>query len=243
MLCLAAPAQSFLPPEPYGGADAVKWLLEQELHFPLEALTANVESAVTIGFTVQADGSVTGIHVALPLRADCDAEALRIAKLVRWHPASVGGSAMNTEHSLQVPFSAKRFRKAHSKDKVVVHSFDAIAADVSGGLFEGRELDTLATPIIEHGLRGLPTYLGANLRYPEEAFRRDIQGKVALEFVVETSGSVSNLRAVENLGGGCDEEAMRLIRTIAWRPAFRKGQRVRSLMKLDIQFRLDPNRR
>jgi protein TonB len=66
---------------------------------------------------------------------------------------------------------------------------------------------------------------------------------VGVEFVVETSGNVSNLRAVEALGAGCDDEAMRLIRSMKWRPAFKNGQRVRSIMKLDIQFRLNTNQR
>jgi len=241
--CVPARAQSFLAPEPYGGNEAVKWFFEQELHFPAEALAANTEGATVIGFTVQADGSVIGMHVQQALRPDCDAEALRLAKLVRWHSASVGGSALDKEYSLTVPFSTKKYKKAHNKQNNEARNYAAIPADASGQLYEGRELDTLATPLIDRGLHGLPNYLGANLRYPEEAFRRDIQGTVTIEFVVENSGSVSNLRAVENLGGGCDEEAMRLIRSITWRPAFRKGQRARSVMKLDIQFRLDQNKR
>ncbi len=243
IVCVPAHAQSFLAPEPYGGMEAVKWFFEQELRFPIEALDGNTESATVIGFTVQADGSVIGIHVQQALRPDCDAEALRLAKLIRWHPASVGGSTLDKEYSITVPFSAKKHKKAHSKRQNEVRNYDAIPAEATGQLYESRELDTLATPLIDRGLRGLPNYLAANLRYPEEAFRRDIQGKVAIEFVVENSGSVSNLRAVENLGGGCDEEAMRLIRSITWRPAFRKGQRARSVMKLDIQFRLDQNKR
>ncbi len=61
--------------------------------------------------------------------------------------------------------------------------------------------------------------------------------------MVETSGAVSNLRTLNFLGGGCDDEAMRLARTLCWRPAVKDGQFVRSVMKLDIQFRLDPSRR
>jgi hypothetical protein len=45
------------------------------------------------------------------------------------------------------------------------------------------------------------------------------------------------------LGAGCDDEAMRLIRSMKWRPAFKNGQRVRSIVKMDIQFRLDANQR
>jgi protein TonB len=104
-------------------------------------------------------------------------------------------------------------------------------------------VDTLAVPRIPGGLRALPQFLATNLHYPPEAFRLDIQGQVSIEFVVETSGTISNLRTLNFLGGGCDTEAMRLARTICWIPAVKNGKHVRSIMKLDIQFRLDPSRR
>ncbi len=237
-----ARGQSFLPPEPYGGEQAVKWLMEQELRIPEDQLAANVEGTVELTFTVRADGSMKDVRVTRSMGPVLDAEVLRVARLLRWHPASVGGSALDTERKLEVPISSKRYRKARSKASATPPSFLALPADSSGEVLV-RGTDSLATPLIPKGLRGLPTYLGENLRYPEDARRRDIQGKVGIEFVVEVSGSVSNLRTVEALGAGCDEEAMRLIRTIAWKPAFKNGRRVRSVMKMDIQFRLDANSR
>lgn len=239
---LIATAQSFLPPEPFGGEQSVKWLMEQELRIPEDQLAANVEGTVELTFTVRADGSMKDVRVTRSMGPVLDAEVLRVARLLRWHPASVGGSALDTERKLEVPISSKRYRKARSKASSASQAFLAFPADSSGEVLL-RGTDSLAAPQIPKGLRGLPTYLGENLRYPEDARRRDMQGKVGIEFVVEVSGSVSNLRTVEALGAGCDEEAMRLIRTIAWKPAFKSGKRVRSVMKMDIQFRLDANSR
>ncbi len=238
----ASYAQSFMPPEPFGGDQAVKWLIEQELRYPEAALAAGIEGDVEVAFTIRADGSMKDLHVSQPVRSDMDAEALRVVRLIRWHPASVGGSALDTERKLTVSFNVKRYRKLHSKD-APSKSFEMFPADSSAALLIDRGTDTLATPLIAKGLRGLPAYLGENLRYPEDARRRDMQGKVGIEFVVETSGSISNLRATEALGAGCDDEAMRLIRSISWRPAFKNGKRVRSIMKMDIQFRLNANAR
>jgi TonB family protein len=237
-------AQSFMPPEPYGGAQAVKWLCDQEIRFPEAALQAAVDGEVEIGLIVRSNGEVRDLHINRSVRPDVDAEALRVAKLIRWHPASVGGSALDKEHQLEIPFSVKKYMKAHARGTgTETKAFESVPADTTLVLYTDRQCDSLAVPLIARGIRGLPTYLGANLRYPEDARRRDIQGKVGLEFVVETSGTVSNLRATEALGGGCDDEAMRLIRSMAWRPAFKGGKRVRSIMKMDIQFRLDANQR
>lgn len=243
VLLLNAAAQSFQPPAPYGGDQAVKWLFEQELRLPEEALASKAEGEVELTFQVLQNGSTGNMRVTRSMGEPVDAEALRVASLIRWHPASVGGSALDTERSLKVPISAKRYTRRKGQGARPATERMALPADVQGTLYTDRQVDSLAAPLIAKGLRGLPKHIAENLRYPEDARRRDIQGKVAIEFVVECSGTVSNLRTVEALGAGCDEEAMRLVHEIVWQPAIKAGQRVRSVMKLDIQFRLDANSR
>lgn len=238
-----AGAQSFAAPEPLGGKKAVEWLLDQEQQFPPEALAADLKGDVVVAFKVLADGSIGNLRVQIPLEPACDKEALRLAAMIRWKPASVGGTALDTDHSIAIPFNAKRYRKLHEKTASCPPQSGNMPASTTGDLVADRDLDSLAAPRIKGGLRMLPQYLADNLKYPPEAYRLDIQGKVSIEFVVETSGAVSNLRTLNFLGGGCDDEAMRLARTLCWRPAVKDGQFVRSVMKLDIQFRLDPSRR
>lgn len=243
-LCnVLAQAQTFAAPQPYGGKAAVEWMLDQELHFPAEALAADIKGEVVVSFKVLADGTAEDIHVTLPLDPACDAEAMRLVKLIRWWPASVGGTALDTDHSISIPFNAKRYRKLHAKTTRCQRPPSALPDDKSNALHADKDLDSLAVPMIPDGLRGLPNYLVNNLNYPPEAFRLDIQGKATIEFVVETSGSISNLRTVKFLGGGCDDEAMRLARSICWIPAIQGGKHVRSIMKLDIMFRLNPSSR
>jgi protein TonB len=241
----AAPlsAQDFAMPEPYGGKDAVGWMLEQEQHFPAEALATGVNGEVYVTFKVLADGTANNIHVTLPLDPACDAEALRLTKLIRWWPASVGGTSLDRDRSIAIPFNAKRYKKLHAKITPCERPSSTLPNDDSNALYSDREVDTLAVPMVPYGLNGLPNYLASNLKYPTEAFRLDIQGKVTIEFVVETSGTISNLRTLNFLGGGCDAEAMRLARTICWAPAIKDGKHVRSIMKLDILFRLNPTLR
>lgn len=236
-------AQSFVAPQPLGGKQAVAWLLEQEQQFPAEALARGIEGEVVVAFKVLADGSSSQLRVQLPLEPACDAEAIRLARMIRWKPASVGGTVLDSDHVLEVPFNAKRYKKLHAKGTACTPLPTDRPVDDSHALYTARQVDTLAAPRIAGGLYELPIHLANNLKYPPEAFRLDIQGKVSIEFVVECTGSVSNLRTLNFLGGGCDEEAMRLARTICWTPALKDGRRVRSTMKLDIVFWLDPSRR
>jgi protein TonB len=80
----------------------------------------------------------------------------------------------------------------------------------------------------------------SRLSYPEVAQSRNIQGKVVVAFVIDTLGHLSNYHLVQRIGGGCDEEALRVARTVPeqWVPA-RLGRRAVAVeYELPLNFRL-----
>ena len=82
-------------------------------------------------------------------------------------------------------------------------------------------------------------FLRKNVRYPELAIKNQIQGVVLLVFVIETDGSVSNIRVSRGIGGGCDEESIRVTRLMPqWEPGKRNGKAVRVLVRMPIVFRI-----
>lgn len=89
------------------------------------------------------------------------------------------------------------------------------------------------------GNRALFRYLSENIKYPEFAKATDIQGKVIVEFVVEGDGSITQARVLRGIGGGCDKEALRVIRKMPnWQPAQQNDRKVRSRMVLPLSFKL-----
>ena len=58
-------------------------------------------------------------------------------------------------------------------------------------------------------------YLQENIKYPEEAKELGIQGRVFVTFVVEVDGSITDVRVLRGIGGGCDEEAIRVVQNYA----------------------------
>ncbi|MCB0794024.1 MAG: TonB family protein [Flavobacteriales bacterium] len=203
------------------------------MRFPTAELEKGTKGTVVLIFSIMQDGSMRDLRIWRTLNPACDEEALRLGALVRWHPATMGGTKVNAEHFLKVPFHARRFL-AHQREETC----DIQRMDAAEHIYAIAELDTLAAPQIPDGIAGIPSYIVEHMRYPEDAFRREIEGKVLLQFVVEASGSISNLHAKAGLGGGCDQEAMRLIRRLCWEPAVRKGLPVRSELELDVEFRL-----
>ena len=241
-LSMGLQGQMYVDPKPYGGKFALKDLFEQELVYPPKAMEAGVEGTVEVVFTVTSSGITKNIQVLLPLEPQCDKEALRIASLVRWHPAERGGSPVATEHRLEVKFDRKKYRKYLKEREKLAPIPELAPASVENVLWRPEDLDTVPQPMIDRGMKGLSNYFSKNMKYPEEAFKRNVQGTVVMEFVIEKSGSITNIEAIKPLGGGCGEEAYRLVKGLRWIPAVKNGQSVRTLMRVDIEFRLvDPN--
>ncbi|MFM9949848.1 MAG: TonB family protein [Saprospiraceae bacterium] len=69
-----------------------------------------------------------------------------------------------------------------------------------------------ATAAPSVGTEAYQTYLAQNLRYPDAARQKGIQGVVKLRFTVSAAGKLSNFKVLQKLGYGCDEEAIRLIK-------------------------------
>jgi periplasmic protein TonB len=89
------------------------------------------------------------------------------------------------------------------------------------------------------GMSAFYEYVGKNLKYPVEARRNNIEGRVYIEFVVEKDGSLTDVRILKGIGGGCDQEAIRIIENAPkWIPGKQRGRPVRVKMVLPIYFKL-----
>jgi len=85
----------------------------------------------------------------------------------------------------------------------------------------------------------LNAYIGRHLTYPEQARANGIEGRVVIEFVVNEDGKVSNTRIVRSIGGGCDEEALKMVASMpAWKPGKHNGIPVKVFFTLPVKFEL-----
>lgn len=83
-------------------------------------------------------------------------------------------------------------------------------------------------------------YLAKSVKYPRAAVQNGIEGRVVTRFVVYEDGTIHDVKVVRGIGGGCDEEAIRVIKTMpAWEPGMQNGRKVRVNFVLPINFRLD----
>jgi periplasmic protein TonB len=97
-------------------------------------------------------------------------------------------------------------------------------------------------PLYVGGEAALSTYM-RQLNYPEQARVKNVQGKVIVRFVVDTLGTASDYQVLTGIGAGCDEEALRVARTIPaeWIPGRKAGRAVPVQYELPFTFRIAQN--
>ncbi len=89
------------------------------------------------------------------------------------------------------------------------------------------------------GMGAFYQYISKNLKYPSQARRMGIEGKVFVQFVVDKDGTLTEVQAVKGIGAGCDEEAVRVIAAAPkWKPGKQRGRAVKVRMILPITFKL-----
>jgi tonB family C-terminal domain len=86
----------------------------------------------------------------------------------------------------------------------------------------------------------LNRYLSKNVKYPADALKQKIQGKVYVQFIIETDGSITNARVLRSVHPLLDAEALRVIRNMPnWKPGIQRGKPVRVSYMVPVGFRLD----
>ena len=94
-------------------------------------------------------------------------------------------------------------------------------------------------PAFPGGEAKLMEYVAKNVKYPQIARETGVQGRVYVNFVVEPDGSVSNVSVLRGIGGGCDEEAVRVVKNMPkWKPGKQRGKAVRVSYMLPVNFKL-----
>ncbi|HPM30301.1 MAG TPA: energy transducer TonB [Chryseolinea sp.] len=89
------------------------------------------------------------------------------------------------------------------------------------------------------GMASFYEFVGKKIKYPAQAKRMNIEGKVFVEFVIERDGRLTDVKAIKGIGGGCDEEAVRVVMSSpGWSPGKQRGKPVRTRFVIPINFKL-----
>jgi protein TonB len=221
-------------PEPVAGHALTKEYFTQNLVYPEDDLQQGNSGKVVIQLHTDAQGVASQYNVKSSFSEAATPIALHLVKTILWKPALINGLPSDYDFDYEVDFNAKsykRYWKRHQRLEAPL----TFEADTSYKIYEYKQLEEVAKPYFADG-SNMANYIFHNLQFPAEAKEREIQGTVRLSFVVETDGSVSNIVVVNSVGGGCDNEAVRLLQETIWIPAEKNGKYVRSTNMQDITF-------
>lgn len=122
---------------------------------------------------------------------------------------------------------------------------ELIVGEMDEPMYEGGINDDYVCVLVENdpsfpgGMEAMYRFFAENIKYPQEAKDKNITGKVYVTFVVEADGSISNPRLLRDIGGGCGQEAIRVVKLMPrWKPGKNKGQPVRVQFNLPVNFTL-----
>ena len=100
--------------------------------------------------------------------------------------------------------------------------------------------DVNKPPTFPGGEREMLKFLAENIKYPALAREANIQGNVAISFVIGKDGSINDIQLLKDIGGGCGKEAIRVLKTMPnWSPGEANGHKVKVRFTLPVRFRLE----
>ena len=221
-------------PQPIAGHEVTKDYITKTMVYPEADLEQGNSGKVVVGMHIDPQGVASNYTIKSSFSEAASPIAMHLVKTILWKPATNIGIPMDYDYEYEVDFSArsyKRYWKRHERRVVPL----GLEADTSYKVYEYRQLEEVARPYFADG-GNMGQYIVNNMQFPAEAKEREIQGTVRLSFVVETDGSVSNIVVINSVGGGCDNEAVRLLEETVWLPAEKNGKYVRSSNMQDITF-------
>lgn len=211
---LTAPTvYTYVEQMPQPGYDISKYLSEH-LQYPDSAMKFNFQGRVILKFIVNEDGSASDFKVEKSVGGGCDEEAIRVIRTMpKWKAGIHNGLPVRVWTMLPITFTL-----THTQ-QVLTYA------------------EQMPSPTVD-----LSMYLQHNLHYPTEARMKHIEGSVVVKFVINEDGSISDCKTIRSIGAGCDEEAIRVIKSMPpWQPGKQNGKPVKVYFTQPISFNLANN--
>lgn len=233
-------------PEFPGGHDSLYNFLGRNILRPSIAIENNDSAWSIVKYTIEKDGSVTSAEVLLGPIKECNEEVLKaVNSMPSWKPGFHDGKPVRTHHKVIANFTKGKWTDTMQESINISLDKNHNSKIESVTFVNDTKSDPVFTvveqmPEFPGGMEALMKYLGENINYPEQAKKDKITGRVFVQFVIDKNGSIETAKVLRGIGGGCDEEALRVIQNMPdWRPGMQRGETVRVQYNIPIKFALD----
>lgn len=206
-------------PQPVGGMEA----LAENIAYTEEAKDAGIEGRVVVRFVVDSEGNVREPEVVRGLGAGLDEAAIAALEATEWKAGKQDGEPVHVRMAFPVTF---RLSDAETRS----------SEPAASAPFDGDEVfvvvEDMPAPV------GGAASIQERITYPDMAKQAGIEGRVIVQFVVDTDGTARDLQVVRGIGGGADEEALRVIQETTFTPGMQRGHTVPVRLSWPVTFQL-----
>lgn len=224
---------------------------KRAIRYPAAAHKAQLQGNTMIKFRV-ADGLVENTAIVARLGEGCDAEAMRvIVSYPRYKDIKDGDYTLKIKFVLDganTPLKNENIAAVKgykALNDITITGYATLYKETADGkivddnkIYDFVSIET--QPSFPGGFEYFYAYLKKEVKYPAEAVKNNVQGKVFLSFVVEMDGSLTNIKVERRLGSGTDEEAVRVLEeSPKWTPGTQNGRAVRVKYNIPISFTLN----
>lgn len=226
--------------------------LGKNLRYPASAKDNNITGNEFVSFSVKG-GKISNVKITKALQNDIDLEVLRTFELFNEsvqaidgeYSMAIGFQLIGTESKLPPPPPSGKMGNTYFLGAISVTGYtsskntdkDVVRFPPPEVVFDYSEADV--APTFEGGMKGWAEYLQTNLKFPEEARKNKITGKVIVSFITSTSGEITDIKVLRGIGHGTEEEAIRVLKeSPKWNPGIKNGKPVNVLWTLPISFAL-----
>lgn len=223
-------------PEFPGGISACMKFLSDNIKYPADAIEKKIEGRVVVQYVVNQDGSISDIKITRGVSPSLDAEAIRVVQAMpKWKPGMQRGQAVRVKYTMPIMFRLQVPSKAGEATPVGVKYTPIKVEPNANGVFE--VVDQM--PEFPGGLRALMEYISKNVKYPQEAHDKGIQGRVMVQIVIDAEGKVTDPKIQKGVDPLLDTEAIRITNLMPrWKPGMQNGKAVPVRYTFPIMFRL-----
>ena len=197
------------------------------------ALKDGIEGRVSCSFVVGKDGAISEAEVIRGVSPALDEEALRVINSMPvWSPGKQRGEAVNVKYTVPVTF---RLSGGDKKASSRVGQNQVKGTDTSGRVFTVVQ----QMPEFPGGQASLLKFLATRIKYPTIAQENGIQGRVSCSFVVDTDGSLKDIKVLRGIDPSLDKEAVRVIGEMPkWKPGVQNNMVVAVKYTVPVTFHL-----
>ena len=196
------------------------WVIKN-IKYPPVAAKNGISGKVFVQFAVNPKGEVVDVKVVRGVESSLDKEAARVViSSPLWEPGKQSGEKVKQQFTIPINFDLQ----ANMSSKETEEVFIVVEEQAS---FMGGDVNTFRD------------WVTKNIKYPSDAAKKGISGKVYVQFAVNPKGEVADVKVVKGLDPSLDKEAARVIMSSpSWVPGKQSGTKIKQQFTIPVNFKL-----